>query len=119
MKDNKIQSIQVDGTTVRIGDIFNTCWGYEQTNVEFYQVVSLHGTKTAGLREIASQIVKDTGGYSARVRPVPDKFISDEVHKRRVRVRGSGFHSVSVRFNDVTNAYRTSPDETHHCSWGY
>lgn len=119
MNDHKIQSIQVDGTTVRIGDIFHTCWVYEQTNVEFYQVVSLHGTKTAGLREIASQIVKDTGWCSADVRPVPDKFIRDEVHKRRVRVRGSGYDSVSVRFNDVTNAYRTSPDKAHHSSWGY
>lgn len=119
MKDKNIQLIQVDDATVRIGDIFHTSWGYEQTNVEFYQVVSLHGTKTVGLCEIASQIVKDTGGYSARVRPVPDKFISDEVYKRRVRVRGSGSYSVSVRFESYRSAYLTSPDETHHCSWGY
>jgi len=119
MKDTKTQSIQVGEATVRIGDIFSTCWGYEQTNVEFYEVVSLHGTKTVGLREIAHQVVKSTSWFSADVRPVPGAFICDDIHKRRVKVRGSGSYSVSVRFNDVTNAYRTSPDSAHHCSWGH
>ncbi|MCW7416708.1 hypothetical protein OHC89_26490 [Escherichia coli] len=53
MKDNQNQSLQVGDATIRIGDIFHTHWGYEQTNIEFYQVVSLHGKKTVGLREIA------------------------------------------------------------------
>jgi len=119
MKNTKIQSIQVGEATVHIGDIFSTCWGYEQTNVEFYEVVSLHGTKTVGLREIARQVVEETSWCSTDVRPVPGKFIDEEVHKRRVSVRGSGSYSVAVRFSDATHAYRTPPEKSHHCSWGY
>ena len=37
--------------TVQVGDIFRTSWGYDQTNVEFFQVVEVKG-KHAILREI-------------------------------------------------------------------
>ncbi|MCV5331283.1 hypothetical protein OFC87_24075, partial [Escherichia coli] len=38
--------------TVSVGDIFVSSWGYEQTNVTFYQVLSVHGKKTVTVREI-------------------------------------------------------------------
>lgn len=31
--------------TVSVGDVFVSSWGYEQTNVTFYQVLSVHGKK--------------------------------------------------------------------------
>ncbi|HDT0958361.1 TPA: hypothetical protein QHS82_002246 [Escherichia coli] len=116
MKDNQNQSLQVGDATIRIGDIFHTHWGYEQTNIEFYQVVSLHGKETVGLREIAREVVEHTSWCSAEIRPVPDKFIDEAIHKRRVIAK---WGSVLVRFSDVTNAWRTSPEALHHCSWGY
>ncbi|EDY9127136.1 hypothetical protein VJ309_004963 [Salmonella enterica] len=115
MKESK-DFIQVDGVKISIGDIFHTCWGYEQTNVEFYQVTGLRGTKTVELREIARRIVEETSWCSADVCAVKDSFIDDEIFKRRVRVNGS---HVAVRFNDVTDAYRAEPDKRLHCSWGY
>lgn len=39
--------------SVKVGDIFRTSWGYDQTNVEFFEVVEIKG-KHAILREIAS-----------------------------------------------------------------
>ncbi|WP_407233719.1 hypothetical protein [Escherichia coli] len=38
--------------TVSVGDIFVSSWGYEQTNVTFYRVLSVHGKKTVTVREI-------------------------------------------------------------------
>jgi hypothetical protein len=38
--------------TVSVGDVFVSSWGYEQTNVTFYQVLSVHGKKTVTVREI-------------------------------------------------------------------
>jgi hypothetical protein len=29
--------------SVQVGDIFRTCWGYDQTNVEFFEVVEVRG----------------------------------------------------------------------------
>lgn len=37
---------------VKAGDIYRTSWGYDQTNVEFFQIVEIKG-KYAILREIA------------------------------------------------------------------
>lgn len=39
--------------TVSVGDIFVSSWGYEQTNVTFYQVLSVHGKKTVTVARFA------------------------------------------------------------------
>lgn len=39
--------------TVQVGDLFHTCWGYDQTNVEFFEVVEVRGAY-AVLREVAA-----------------------------------------------------------------
>ena len=40
---------------LQIGSILYTSWGYEQTNIDFYQVIELIGTSTVVLREIAQE----------------------------------------------------------------
>lgn len=37
---------------VSVGDIFYTSWGYEQTNVNFFQVVQLVGKMSVRVREV-------------------------------------------------------------------
>ncbi|MEK8137965.1 hypothetical protein [Morganella morganii] len=111
--------IQIDDVKISIGDIFCDSWGYEQTNVDFYQVVSLHGKKSVSLRKIAQRVVKPTSWCSADVSPVKDAFLNDEIIKRRVNVRGSENYSISVKTSDHSWAYRTSPERSHHSSWGY
>jgi hypothetical protein len=46
--------------SVQVGDIFRTCWGYDQTNVEFFEVVEVRG-KFAILRELTQ--VSESNGY--------------------------------------------------------
>lgn len=43
-----------------IGDILHYSWGYEQTNCEFYQVVSLKA-KAIMVRRISGAMVPDSG----------------------------------------------------------
>ena len=62
---------------VKIGDIFCFSWGYEQTNVDYFQVVALKGTKQVIIREIAYEIAETTGLESYKVRPVKDSFIQN------------------------------------------
>jgi len=59
---------------VKIGDVFYESWGYEQTNIDFWQVVALRGTSQIVLRAIASENVRDCGFCSCMVRPVKDSF---------------------------------------------
>ena len=67
--------------TINIGDIFYDSWGYEQTNVDFYQVVQKKNA-TVVLREIAAREVGEIGYMSANVVAVKDHFIGEEFQKR-------------------------------------
>lgn len=54
----------------KVGSIWNTSWGYDQTNVEFFEVVrETKGTVT--LRAIASEVI------DGRVYPAAGVYITD------------------------------------------
>lgn len=82
--------------SVKIGDLFVASWGWEQTNVDAYQVVEKKGA-TVTLREIALQTVEgsDQGFMSDRVVPVKDAFIGQEFKKR---ITGRGINIDDVRY---------------------
>jgi len=68
--------------SVEVGNIFKCSWGYDQTNVDFYQLIDLKGA-TGTFREIASKSVKDTQGFECeRVKADPNKFIGEPFKKR-------------------------------------
>lgn len=72
-----------------IGDIVVNSWGYEQTNVEFCQVVEVKG-KTIVVREISQKEVPGSGGFmSCDVTAVKDDFITDKTISLQVKA-GSG-----------------------------
>ena len=54
--------------SVEIGDIFYTAWGYDQTTVDFYEVVGISG-KMATLRPIG--LASEDLGYDWRYKCVP------------------------------------------------
>ena len=64
--------------TVKIGDIFVDSWGYEQTNVNYYQVIELVGEKSVKVQEISKKTVEGSeGNMSCNILPVKDSFLSD------------------------------------------
>ena len=66
---------------VEVGDIFVYEWGYDQTNVNFFQVVKV-SEKTVVVREIESEAVTEEGFMSDRCIARRDKFKS---HKEPIR----------------------------------
>lgn len=62
---------------VKIGDIFHYSWGYEQTNVNYFQVVELKGTKQVIIKEISYETTETTGLDSYKVKPCKDVFLKD------------------------------------------
>lgn len=105
MKIERKERKQTETASVKVGDLFSYSWGYDQTNVEFYQVTKVSG-KTFTIREIASRAHGEnpSGGMSDYVSPAPDKFIGPEILKR----------SPSMD-HGVLSA--TAPDRKHFCSW--
>ena len=62
------------------GDILYSSWGYDQTNVDFYEVTeSLQ--KAVRIRQVASKVVSSSFG-SEKVVPVAGKFIGPPMLKR-------------------------------------
>jgi len=66
---------------VSVGDVFASSWGYEQTNINLYQVVSTHGKKTVTVREIraATHLTDSMVGYKI---PVLDDFTGECLLRR-------------------------------------
>jgi len=63
----------------KVGEVLHTCWGYDQTNVEFFEVVEVRG-KHVILREIA-QKREATGWEQGTCEPVPGKYIGEPIRK--------------------------------------
>lgn len=92
---------------LKAGNILYTNWGWEQTNVEFYQVIEAKG-KMVTIRQIESAL-EQSGFMSGKVLPRPDTFCGDAL-KRRVGITNS------VRINGHITAWlHDGAPKT--CSW--
>jgi len=66
---------------LKIGDILDCHWGYEQSNVDFYQVIALAGQRSVTIQQIASE--KEYNQWAAgRCVPVPGQFIGEPMKKQ-------------------------------------
>lgn len=45
---------------VKVGDLFYASWGYEQTNVDFFQVVELVGESSVRVREVSPELMEES-----------------------------------------------------------
>lgn len=84
--------------TVKVGDIFVTSWGYDQTNVDFYQVIEVKG-KNVIIKEICPQSVPGSGsGMSDDVIALKDQFVKDaEPITKRVAI-GNTINLASYKY---------------------
>lgn len=95
--------------SVKEGDIYVASWGWEQTNIDAYQVIAKKGA-TVTLREIALQSVDGSEGFmSDRVVPVKGEFIGDAFKKR---ITGA-----SIKIDDVRHASPAEEGKDFYRSW--
>jgi hypothetical protein len=94
------------------GDIVYSCWGYEQTNIDFYQVVRVVSPKTVQVRQVAQQ-TEETGFMSGKTTPIKDAFIEDAPAMAR-RAEGSRVCKV-----DRDHGASTWDGRPVSCSWGH
>lgn len=95
--------------TISVNDIFVLEWGYEQTNICFYQVISLHGKQTVRVRRIAGQPVI-TENQQSGCKPALDHFIDDPLI-RRINTRSG---KPGIKIDDCERAYKINPDKTYY-----
>jgi len=61
--------------SLKVGDILYSSWGYDQTNIDFYQVIRVVSDRTVEIREIGSKVL-DSGYGQDTVVGVKDAFLS-------------------------------------------
>ena len=83
--------------TFKVGDILNSSWGYDQTNVTFYQVTRVTAASVE-LATLRSQSTPEQGFMTAYKTPLPGEFTSDKRFMRRASGKG-------VRITDYEYAY--------------
>lgn len=67
---------------IQVGTLLHGSWGYDQTNCEFYQVVSKKGWYVE-VRSIGGKTVEDSEGYMCEnFVPKKDSFIGDPIRKK-------------------------------------
>jgi len=100
--------------TFKVGDILYNSWGYEQTNVDFYQVLESKG-KTVKIREIKGRMTeRGTGnsmaGYTTAIK---DQFVKDTpvITKRVTR-------EDSIHFNSYSSLIRWDGEELYCSCYG-
>jgi hypothetical protein len=63
--------------TLKVGDVLRSSWGYDQTNVDFYQVVALKGETQVTVRKIA-HVSETTGMDCGKCAPDVGNFLERE-----------------------------------------
>jgi hypothetical protein len=90
---------------VKLGDVFRCSWGYDQTNIDYYQVVSVSG-QMAVVRAIGA-MSETTAWEQGESVPALGHFIGDSF---RVKIQKWDVKSEPYfKVNSFSNAYRMKP----------
>jgi hypothetical protein len=96
----KIKKQNADSAAkAKVGDIYYASWGYDQTNVEFYKILSIEG-KSATFAEVSHVSVSDST-------VVPGKSIIGEPIKKKLGTYININSSVSLSAWDGSPKYET------------
>jgi hypothetical protein len=88
---------------VQVGDVFRASWGYDQTNIDYYQCTRVIGAMIE-VREIGSDR-EETGFMQGQCVPMMNQFIGEPMRKKVSMAGGEPSFSVS----SYANAHRIKP----------
>ncbi len=100
--------------SLKVGDILYTSWGYDQTNVDFYQVVEVIGKCTVVIREVGQKTIDGFGGPSEKVVAVKDSFIGEPMTKR-----SNSTNSVRIASYASASPWDGQPKHQTGFGWGH
>lgn len=86
---------------LQVGDILKSTWGYDQTNVDFYEVTKLVGSTMIEFREIDQANTYEPSNMAGHVVPMPGAYVGPV---RRGKANGQ-----SVKVRSFAWAYKVEP----------
>jgi hypothetical protein len=107
--------------TVKVGSLFCMSWGYDQTNVNFFQVTRL-SPEGIFVREIGYKTVPGSEGFmNCKVVAEPNKFLSSSSWCKGTNVetarRFNGGDKPSFSMGRSYWAFLTTETQEHYNSW--
>jgi len=90
---------------VKVGDIFKSSWGYDQTNIDYYEVIAVSG-KTATVCEIG-RFSESDGYLQGNCVPAPGKFIGKPFKK--LIQKYSETSEAHFKVNSFSSAWKIEP----------
>jgi hypothetical protein len=91
---------KAEGHQLKVGSILRASWGYDQTNIDYFEVTALVGAKMVEIREIA-QASHETGSLVGKCVPLPGAFTGKPMRKL---AQGN-----SVKIYSFAHAYLVEP----------
>ena len=118
---------------VKVGDVFSASWGYDQTNVDFFQVVALVGKQSVRVRQVCPTMIDEAAGMMCanRTYAIPQNgellpttkhsvFIKDQVNGDVKRIESGWGKDPCPTFKLSSFAWatkETEPTAKHYESW--
>ena len=106
---------------VKVGDLFSASWGYDQTNVDFFQVIALVGETSVRVREVNPPLLGESatapmaGDFTYQTKDLPilpparsSVFIKDQEKgdlKRLKSYAADGKSNPQFRLDTFASAY--------------
>jgi hypothetical protein len=83
MKADRAQKRREFVTTLKVGDVLEGSWGYDQTNYDFFEVTAVLGSQMVEVREL-KQGSENTGWCRDKVWPLPGQYTDRPPARKRV-----------------------------------
>lgn len=101
------------GHTLKVGDLMSSSWGYDQTNVDFYEVTAVLSKSFVEITKIGGKAGSPSSPPCDYVRPNPGHYIGEPMKKK------AGPDNY-ISLNSYSGASLTSADHDHYkTSWGW
>jgi len=91
--------------TLEVGSILYSSWGYDQTNIDFYQVTEVVGAKSVKIRRIASERTDESNPPCDYVIPVKDAFLDDSSYDKNKEMLKRVGQGNTISLNSYSSAY--------------
>lgn len=72
---------KAEGRGLVVGDVLRSSWGYEQTNIDYYEVTALIGDTMVELRELCQERL-ETAWMQGKCVPMPGSYTKAEPMRR-------------------------------------
>lgn len=106
--------------TLKVDDILYASWGYDQTNIDFYQVTKLVGKKSVKLRRIYGGKVETENDHPSAdyVIARKDDFMEGERHKEKLKRVQEG-NSIRIASYAHATPWDGTPKYQTALGWGH